>query len=601
MINLVLLTRWFRIGLLGLAFVTAGMASAMAEPRIALIIGNSNYTQPMGALKNPASDAKLISKALKSVGFQVTTLLDADQRAMKRAISDFGAAVSDAGPSAVALFFYAGHGIQVDGTNYLVPVGARIERKGDVDLEAIEAEALLKQLEYAGAGVSIVVLDACRNNPLPRSFRGGDRGLARMDAPTGSFVAYSTAPGDVAVDGDGANSPFAAALAEEVGRPGSSVEEVFRSVRRKVMAATGEQQVPWDSSSLTAPFYFLPASQQVASAEAEPAAAPAPTAGTDQMLSAEVLMWETIKDSNRAGDFQAYLKRFPDGVYSDLARIRLGELGATAPTKAEVAAPETEVKVAAPEPEVEIAAVATQETTSASTSSDRSMVVSASLRGEIEKYLGAAAKSGRQQYVLAIAKDGSRIGIGKFTPKVASGWAGSGDSQDAVKIATEFALKKCGGKDACRIAYVGDKKQGGFTLAFADSGTIAEPAPAPAGDPLPEPKTELAAMAPVESTGGFAPGATWAISASLQADVEKFLKLAATGGRQIRVLAIAEDGSRIGIGKFTPKVESGWAGGGDTHDPVKIVTKMALEDCGEGCRVAYVGDKKQGDFDLAFE
>ncbi len=230
------------------------------EPRIALVIGNSDYTQPLGALKNPANDAKLISKSLKSVGFQVATLLDADQRAMKRAISDFGAAVSEAGSSAVALFFYAGHGIQVDGINYLIPVGAVIERKGDVDLEAIEVGAVLKQLEYVRSGVNIVVLDACRNNPL-RSFRSADRGLAQMVAPDGSFVAYSTAPGDVAVDGEGANSPFAVALAEEMQRPGSSVYEVFQSVGLKVREATGNKQISWINSSMIGNFYFVPEAQ----------------------------------------------------------------------------------------------------------------------------------------------------------------------------------------------------------------------------------------------------------------------------------------------------------------------------------------------------
>lgn len=226
------------------------------EPRIALVIGNSNYGAALGTLANPANDAATMTATLGSVGFNVETVIDADQKTIKRAIARFGERLRAAGRNATGLFFYAGHGIQTRGTNYLIPVGAAIQAEADVDLESVAADAVLLQMEEAGSATNIVILDACRNMPLTRSFRSGARGLARMEAPNGSFVAYSTAPGSVAADGDGANSPFVLALSREIGRRGKPIEVIFRDVRRAVLETTGGKQTPWDSSSLISPFYF---------------------------------------------------------------------------------------------------------------------------------------------------------------------------------------------------------------------------------------------------------------------------------------------------------------------------------------------------------
>jgi uncharacterized caspase-like protein len=228
-----------------------------AGPRLALVIGNSKYGAALGELANPANDAVTMTQALKSVGFQVETLTDADQKSIKRAIARFGERLRAAGPGSTGLFFYAGHGIQTRGTNYLIPVGAAIEAEADVDLESVAADTVLLQMEEAGTSTSIVILDACRNMPLMRSFRSGSRGLARMEAPNGSFVAYSTAPGSVAADGTGKNSPFVTALAQQISRKGQPIEVVFRDVRRTVLETTGGKQTPWDSSSLISPFYFV--------------------------------------------------------------------------------------------------------------------------------------------------------------------------------------------------------------------------------------------------------------------------------------------------------------------------------------------------------
>jgi formylglycine-generating enzyme required for sulfatase activity len=246
-------------------------APAVAETRLALVIGNGNYGGGIGPLANAPNDAKLVTTALQSAGFTVTTVIDADQRAMKRAFADFGQSLVTAGPDTVGLFYYAGHGVQVDGKNYLIPSGATIESQADVEMEAVDANWVLKQMEYAGNRMNIIILDACRNNPLPQGTRSLENGLARMDAPTGSFIAYSTAPGAVALDGAGNNSPYSQALAAAIQTKQLPLELLFRQVRVEVMNETGNKQVPWDSSSLTGEFFFK------TPGDAPVAATPAPT------------------------------------------------------------------------------------------------------------------------------------------------------------------------------------------------------------------------------------------------------------------------------------------------------------------------------------
>jgi formylglycine-generating enzyme required for sulfatase activity len=263
-----------------LAGLLAWAAPAAAEPRVALVIGNGNYGAGFSKLPNPPNDARLIAKALKDAGFDVTTVLDANKDQMKRAFADFGQRLADKGPDAVGLFYYAGHGVQVGGANYLIPTAANISKEADVDMEAVNADWVLQQMEFAGNRMNIIILDACRNNPLPAGKRSADKGLARMDAPKGSFLAYSTAPGATAVDGKGSNSPYSAALAKAIESDRVPLEQLFRNVRVNVMNETGEEQVPWDASSLTGEFYFkrpdgsAPAQQTAVLAPAPQPAAP---------------------------------------------------------------------------------------------------------------------------------------------------------------------------------------------------------------------------------------------------------------------------------------------------------------------------------------
>jgi hypothetical protein len=231
---------------------------SIAGPRLALVVGNGAYGPDLGSLANPVNDADSIATALRSAGFSVEIVKNADQKTLKRAISSFGERLRKAGPSATGLFFYAGHGIQSRGINYLVPIGANVQAEADVDLESVAADTVLRQMEEAGSSTNIVILDACRNMPLTRSFRNGSRGLARMEAPNGSFIAYSTAPGAVAADGEGRNSPFVAALVPKLATKGVPIETLFREVRKAVVASTSGKQTPWDSSSLLEPFVFVP-------------------------------------------------------------------------------------------------------------------------------------------------------------------------------------------------------------------------------------------------------------------------------------------------------------------------------------------------------
>jgi len=250
-------------------------ASGMGrEHRIALVIGNGRYRS--SPLLNPVNDARAMSEALQLMGFQVTLLENATIRQMSDAARDFGDALRQGG---VGLFFYAGHGVQIKGRNYLIPIGADIQREDEVSYNAFDAGLLLEKMEVARSRVNIVILDACRNNPFARSFRSSSQGLAQMDAPIGSYVSFATAPAKVASDGIDGNGLYTRYLLEAMRTPGLKIEEVFKRVRVNVMADSDGQQIPWDNSSLTGDFYFIPPD----SARVEPVvkiAKPAPPAST---------------------------------------------------------------------------------------------------------------------------------------------------------------------------------------------------------------------------------------------------------------------------------------------------------------------------------
>lgn len=268
-------------------YLAAGVAAALvlvqpaaAQKRVALIVGNSGYAHA-GPLANPANDAADMAAALKDLGIEVILGLDLDKRGFDTKVRDFSRALTDAD---VGLFYYAGHGLQVGGRNYLVPVDAQLQNERDLDFESVALDFVLKQMELEREGkTNIVFLDACRDNPLGRNLARSmgtrsasvGRGLAQVQTGVGTFIAYSTQPGNVALDGSGRNSPFTAALAKGVREPGRNLTAVMIDVRKEVLSVTNGRQVPWDHSALTGDFYFHLASAPGLLPKTVPAA-PAP-------------------------------------------------------------------------------------------------------------------------------------------------------------------------------------------------------------------------------------------------------------------------------------------------------------------------------------
>jgi hypothetical protein len=246
------------------AFAQENRGIKIHSQRLALIFGNSAYqTVP---LKNPVNDAEDMTATLRKMGFTVIFKKNADQRTMEDTIRNFGKQLRGGG---VGLFYFAGHGIQVDGRNYLIPIDAKIESESDVKYEAVDAGRVLGKMEDAENQLNIVILDACRNNPFSRSFRSRERGLARMDAPKGSFIAYATAPGEIAADGPERNGIFTKYLLKHMIVPNLPIELVLKKVRIDVAHATNGRQIPWESSSLMGNFYFKPEKSAINAATAD--------------------------------------------------------------------------------------------------------------------------------------------------------------------------------------------------------------------------------------------------------------------------------------------------------------------------------------------
>ncbi len=366
------MVRFIFISLVALGFLNFSNSAFAETGRVALVIGNSAYkhTSP---LDNPKNDAIVMTKVLSELGFEVISSLDLSQNDMKRAIKTFAQKLEAGGRGTVGLFYYAGHGVQVGGRNYLIPVSAKISSAVDVEIESIDLEVVTNAMNVAGNGFNVVVLDACRDNPFKSSTRSLSRGLARINAPKGSLIAYATSPGDVAADGEGKNSPYTAALVKVMQEPGLTIERVFKRVRLQVHEETKETQTPWESSSLTGDFYFLPEGSEARSkveVEAKPKIEDVVEPGEvkpeerapDAQLAylkavedntldgyksflrtfpkhenaarvrqiirsiADDKMWQGIKKRNKASGYRRYLAAFPDGDYKGEAQARLKSL-----------------------------------------------------------------------------------------------------------------------------------------------------------------------------------------------------------------------------------------------------------------------------------
>lgn len=219
--------------------------------RVALVIGNARYTN--SPLKNPINDAEVISKALSASGFNVSRHDNLNYKKMRDVVRLFGEGI-DKGD--VALFYFAGHAIQYQGKNYLLPVDEDLKHENEIPASALDIDFVLAKMENAKNDLNIVVLDACRNNPLGSASRSIDRGLTTVNAAKGSFIAFATSPNKVALDGSGNNSPYTKHLAEAIRRGGLTLEQVFKEVRNNVIRETNNQQVPWENSSILGEFYF---------------------------------------------------------------------------------------------------------------------------------------------------------------------------------------------------------------------------------------------------------------------------------------------------------------------------------------------------------
>lgn len=305
---------------LGLILITSVSATLAKDGKAALVIGNSAYkTTP--ALANPRSDATDIATALEKLGYSVTKGLDVDKAEMDDIIKRFSAKLADV---EVGVFFYAGHGLQVNGQNYLVPVDAKLESASSLDFELVKLETIQRQMEHASK-TNIIFLDACRDNPLARNLARSmgtrsdaiGRGLAPAESGVDTLISFSTQPGNVALDGSGRNSPFAGALVKQLLSSTDDIADMLIAVRRDVMKSTSNQQVPWEHSALTANFYFSPKAENRAG-----------QAGRElsQAQQAEVAFWNSVKDSQKPSVVHSYIDTYPNGIFVPVAKVVIADL-----------------------------------------------------------------------------------------------------------------------------------------------------------------------------------------------------------------------------------------------------------------------------------
>ena len=307
--------QWAGAAALGLWMVSA-QAQTTTEARVAVVIGNGAY--PSAPLINTVGDARAVAAALRDAGFSVIELRDGSKLQMQEALDRAAAALR--GRNGVGLFYFAGHGVQLDWHNYLVPVDAHLTSAAELRASVLNLQTVIDAFRIAGNRVSVLVVDACRDNPFVDG--AGGRGLAQMDAPPGTLLAFATAPGRVAEDGnpvDG-NGLYTHHLVREMRRPATKVEDVFKRVRVQVRKDSQGRQIPWESTSLEDDFFFDPAVRVTTLADDERARA----------VSAEIALeraeWARIRRSTDPGDFVAFLARQHSGEFAETAQLRLQEL-----------------------------------------------------------------------------------------------------------------------------------------------------------------------------------------------------------------------------------------------------------------------------------
>jgi hypothetical protein len=284
----------------------------MEKARRALVIGNGGYGN--APLANPANDARSISNLLIEAKFRVAQYIDANQLQMVRARDEFVTSMSTDTPS-IALFYFAGHGVQIDWRNYLIPVDTKIANQADVLKYGFELNYFLSQLSPFKNTIFIFILDSCRDNPFGANYQPASKGLSQFDAPSNSLIAYSTSPGHVAEDGVGTNGLYTEKLLTELSVRGVKIEDALKRVRLNVRLASKGAQIPWESTSLEEEVFLFENAKLIDSAES-----------VERQLIAELDRWTTIKNSTKLADWVAYLRDFPGGRFSEIARFRIESL-----------------------------------------------------------------------------------------------------------------------------------------------------------------------------------------------------------------------------------------------------------------------------------
>ncbi len=292
------------------------------EQRVALVIGNAHYKNAP-ELANPDNDAQAMAQFLNKAGFEVTSAIDLTQNDMIRVVQDFSAKVAARGPNSVAMVYYAGHGVQLAGENYLVPVDANVSTPNDLTSNSLRLVDLMATLESIPSRMRIVLLDACRNNPFPGANDAG-RGLAIVDAPSGSIVGYSTAPGTEALDGSGDHSPYAEAFFKEASQPNVPIEQLFKRIRLDVAGSTAGKQVPWESSSLTSDFYFF--GDTAVAATRAPNRGPVVAAASNLPSRSVQQAYDFVLSEGQPQYYQQFIEMYPHDPLCDRIRWLLRDL-----------------------------------------------------------------------------------------------------------------------------------------------------------------------------------------------------------------------------------------------------------------------------------
>jgi len=280
---------------------------------MALVIGNSSYRR-LAALRNPGNDANAVSEALKASGFDVTLLADCSRVRMVESLRAYTEQLR--ARQGIGLFYFAGHGLQLDWRNYLLPVDASVESARDVPRHGVDVAELMAGLTQAANPLNVVILDACRDNPFAQDRRVDQKGLSQMDAPPNTLLAYATSPGHTASDGEGANGLYTEHLVREMGAADAKIEDVFKRVRLGVRRKSAGQQIPWESTSLEEDFYFRP-----------PVATPSPSeAEQERRLDEEFAAFMALRGGKDPAAVEAFLRHYPSGRYSELALLSLDRL-----------------------------------------------------------------------------------------------------------------------------------------------------------------------------------------------------------------------------------------------------------------------------------